>query len=609
VTSPNTRDIRLNVRIDSDDRGVVKTAKGLDDTAKAADRAGDSFKSLSLDAKKLDQDIAASTKRIAELRAELVNAGNDKGIRKALRGEESWLRELTKISVSVGEAGGSIGAKGIGSAGGSFAGTPVGAAVVGGIVAGAAPFLIPLGAMVAGTVAGAIGTGGIAGGIAMAANDSRVKASAAAFGKVVSEEFFSGGDAFVVPVQRSLRGLSQDFESLGLGDTFAKMAPHVGTIAGGLGDLAQNVMPGLNKAFDRMGPFAEAAAEGMGQLGSSLGTFMDDVTSSEGAVEGLGAAFAAVSGTIVTFGKLVNVLSDGFDKFNDTTLAAARFMEGFTANSIGVTTFFHNAAAGMAGIEHSADGAAASAINLGAAQVSLTGINEAAAGEWKEIRDRIDAATRAQDAYFNSAMAVPEANDALEASFDAFTESLKENGRTFDAGTEKGRANREAMRDLVQGAQDVRSAMIDQGQSVADANRKYDENIAKIEAIAAEAGITKDALLAMAGDYTINIYRREITHKVTYFENHDVADTRRGFAEGGTTPSREPFWVGEKGPELMFQDRSHFVATAAQSKAITSGGGTGVGHPIQLNGGGLGQVVFDWLEGEARRRGMRVMFA
>jgi hypothetical protein len=52
-----------------------------------------------------------------------------------------------------------------------------------------------------------------------------------------------------------------------------------------------------------------------------------------------------------------------------------------------------------------------------------------------------------------------------------------------------------------------------------------------------------------------------------------------GYADGGTTPTHEPFWVGERGPELMWSSREQYVTSAAQSRefsgAAFSGGGGG----------------------------------
>src|SRR5512139_3023739 len=91
------RDVTIDVTITSDTRGSDKAAKGLGDVDKAADKAGDSLQGMAVDAKSLNAEIERTTSSIAELDAQLVAVGNDKGTRKSLRAEESWLRELQKV--------------------------------------------------------------------------------------------------------------------------------------------------------------------------------------------------------------------------------------------------------------------------------------------------------------------------------------------------------------------------------------------------------------------------------------------------------------------------------------------------------------------------------
>lgn len=562
MTSPDRRRIELDVIVESDTRGLTSTTKGLDDTAKSADRAGDSFKRMSVDAKALGAEVQKTKNRIRELDSALVTVGKDKVLQGQLRGETAWLKQLEQISerlekannpslsatIGGAAAGGGAGAAGLGGGGGG--GRLSTGPVVAGAIAGLAPWVIPLGAMIAGTVSGAIGTGGIAGGIAMASRDPRVKAAAEEFSQNISKEFFKG-DAFVGPVLGSLNILEGAFKDMDLEATFAKMAPHVTTIAAGLGDLGRNIMPGLNKAFDRMGPFAATAAEGFGQLGTALGTFMDDVTSSEGAVEGLAAMFTVLSGAIVFTGKTLNVLSDMFDFFNGLTIGVADFSERLFALNPAMRAFFENAKEGMIGVAESGNAVKFSATAIAAAQAALIDVNQDAGEQWKIIEDRIRGALKAQNEYFDSTMAVPEANDALQASFDAFTASLKENGRTFDENTEKGRNNRQALRDMISAAQDLRTAQINAGQSTTDVNRRYEESIARIEEMANDAGVSADELRRMAGDYYVNIYRKELTHKVTYFSNHDLADTRTGRAEGGPVMAGVPYLINERGYETV----------------------------------------------------------
>lgn len=577
----DTRNIRINVDIDGDNRALPPIVKGLGDTAKSADKAGASLKGMGDDAKSLNAQIAESNKHIVELRKNLVEAGNDKGIRKALRGEESWLRELKKIqSAELPDVGG-----------GRLMRSP---ALIGGVVGLAAAAAVPVGALIAGAVAGTIGTAGIAGGIAMASKDSRVKSAAADFGRDISEEFFSGGGAFVGPIQRSLSGLKDAFHDMQLGEAFAKMAPHVETIAKGLGDFGRNIMPGLNKAFDRMGPFAAAAGHGIAEMGKALGIFMDRVTASEGTITGLNFLFKAISATIIGTGNVINALADAFDGLVKYAAAFTGVLEDIPGIG-GMWDQWNDFLEGLLNRWP----AAAGAVRAGSAVIVSS--NEETTKTWIELEEQIRAATRAQDAYFNSAMAVPAAQDALEASFDNFNESLQENGRNFDASTEKGRANRDALRDMISAAQELRTAQIEQGQATSDVNRKYQENIAKIEQIAAEAGITKEALQAMAGNYNINIYTNKVT-TIKTFTDADAREARQTRAAGGPVLAGVPYVINERGYETVTFPAGGTVHPANLTPMAGAGG-----VPVNVYGGGFVEQWWSWFREEMASRGYRLV--
>ena len=106
--------------------------------------------------------------------------------------------------------------------------------------------------------------------------------------------------------------LGDAFRDMDLGDAFARVAPHVTKLAEGLAEMGINIMPGLNKALDRAGPFIDELADGLSDMGLALGTFFDEASESEGAIQGLHAAFNILNGTIVFTGRLIHFLSDAF---------------------------------------------------------------------------------------------------------------------------------------------------------------------------------------------------------------------------------------------------------------------------------------------------------
>lgn len=109
-----------------------------------------------------------------------------------------------------------------------------------------------------------------------------------------------------------------------------------------------------------------------------------------------------------------------------------------------------------------------------------------------------------------SMMLQQEANqDSYEASLDAATDALKENGRTLDASTEKGRANREALRAIANETQEwaastfEASGSVEKSQKVLDKGR--DKWIAMRDAMGANKKETRElaeALFELPADAT-----------------------------------------------------------------------------------------------------------
>jgi TP901 family phage tail tape measure protein len=71
----------------------------------------------------------------------------------------------------------------------------------------------------------------------------------------------------------------------------------------------------------------------------------------------------------------------------------------------------------------------------------------------------------ALDAVFGAPRSIEEAQQAWAAGVDDLTESFKDNGRTLDINTEKGRANRDAIKDQVDNLGDYMVAMVRSGES------------------------------------------------------------------------------------------------------------------------------------------------
>src|SRR6185295_15929624 len=120
--------------------------------------------------------------------------------------------------------------------------------------------------------------------------------------------------------------------------------------------------------------------------------------------------------------------------------------------------------------------------------------------------------------------------------------------------------------------------------SVDEANAVYDTYRQKLYDTAIQAGFTAEKAQELVDKWLALGQLQDIEKFVTItiegrgsqgvaYLSGDVSPFLKGLAEGGTSPANEPFWVGERGPELMFSSREHFVATADQMREAAGDGG------------------------------------
>lgn len=130
----------------------------------------------------------------------------------------------------------------------------------------------------------------------------------------------------------------------------------------------------------------------------------------------------------------------------------------------------------------------------GAVEGSLVAQADAAAQAAAELEGlnkaylaSIDAALRASDAAIN-----------WEAAIDDATATIKENGKTVDIGTEKGRENARAINDMASAAAGVIAQMIEQGDAQEDVADKAETMAAALEKAAIKAGYSETEAAALA---------------------------------------------------------------------------------------------------------------
>lgn len=121
--------------------------------------------------------------------------------------------------------------------------------------------------------------------------------------------------------------------------------------------------------------------------------------------------------------------------------------------------------------------------------------------EYDENKSAIENLIAAVKEYNNETATAIDAEEGFEASLDSLTASVKENGSSLDIHTESGRANRDALQDLLTSNRDLYVANIQNGMSVADATKIYNANKLQIDKTAKAAGFNRGEVEKLSGAY------------------------------------------------------------------------------------------------------------
>ncbi len=634
----DTRKIKVNVTIDSDTRGSDDAATSLEKVDKAAGGAEEGLAGLKKESEKLDVQLAKSKTKVKELEAELIRTGDSSTGRGSLRSrlgqERRWLQELERLSKDAAAAG-SAGASAFSSAfqAGTSTTNILPEHAKAGLIAGLAVIALEaapaIGAIISGAVAGTVAGAGIAGGVIAASRDSRVQA---AFKDLTSEftaEAF-GGEAFVQPVVKGIGILKEAFRDLHIDEVLAKGASSVPILADGLAALVTNIMPGFNRVMDQAEAFTTVFADGLAGTGTAISDFLSSLMDSEGTIEGLEYGFKLLNGTITATGNILQWLGDAFHKMVRFSAwltggleDVVRVLEDVARSTTQVLTFGMINLDDNHGLSHTISWMndameRTKAVGWGAS-TSVHGLADAI----KRLPDPTEEETRQlkdlNDEMFRTAtagMAVDAAADNLAASFMDLADSVAENGTSLDQWDQQGNKNRQTIRGLLGDLEAQRQANIANGMAVGDANALFTEqaNILQ-QKLTTELGFASDAVAGLIGQYknipTVvttefrQIYTQDQGHLVG--EHSGVGDNRdrsgfQQFAAGGVV----------KGPagsaQLVIAHGGERVLTQAQQDWTGSGmgGGASAGTsatPLNLYGGGLGQIVFEWLRTEIAAKG------
>lgn len=620
-----TNDIRMKLHLD----GEPAATRGMDNYAKATDRAGDSVTELAKDSGHL-------TKKISETRAEIekltkaFNESGDMDLLKKIRKERSNLRSLEGLlpkPAEVAAAAAEVGSK---------AGVAVSSALSDAIRSSKGMLVPPLiaigvaaapaiGAGISAAVLGAAGAGGIVGGIVAASQDQQVQDAAKQVGIHVSSALTQAGSAFVGPLIESLNVLDSAGDRLAasFGQISEKLAPTLVPLTEGLAGFVDELMPGIVRAADAMRPVIRAMGAELPKIGMAVGEFFDKISEDpDEAVMGIVAISQAIQGTIEAAGTLIDKLGGIFAWSSRTGAAISETWEGLFGwlpiAGDAIKDQGRNFREQRDAI-NGANDASQDFVNGGIRPIIKA--EEEVAKVTRTATEEIEDQITAMDRMFGRVMDSRELARNYQESIDDLTESVNKHGKSLDISTDKGRANAEALDKQAEAIKAIRDDMIRKTGDVAAADAAFLQMVETLRKQALALGMNKDAvndfinaLLAMPRQADVEfrapglleaLDRAQRLNRLmggiaagsrglgagqgTFKQGGDDSGLLGGRHTGGPMYPGQSYRVGEHGVEVvsMHAGGGATVYTAAQSEAMTMSGASGGSAP----GGGTTVVL------------------
>lgn len=360
-----------------------------------------------------------------------------------------------------------------------LAGTSGGELLAAGMVA-ASPVI---GAAISAAIIGGAGAGGVIGGVYLASKDPRVQAAGSELGKNLMSSLQQDAGVFVDPVLRSIDKVEGRFEQMNgrIKSIFSNSSGYLDPLVDGVLDAADGILRGVDALVAKAGPVMKALGKSFGIVGDDLGDAMEIISGdSEDAASAL-TTLAKASGELIKVGaylvrgltELYGVVSYLPRKFHE--------LEYGVAGLVGVSKDAQTTVAGTA--------TNTAALALGVAE---TGKAAAAAVEpVATFTDKVNNLASAGRSAFDATTNVGEATDRV-------TAAVKENGKTLDSHTAKGRENRTALSNLASALVAQYNATVEVNGEGIKSNNVARDNRAAFVKLATQFGASKKAAEALA---------------------------------------------------------------------------------------------------------------
>lgn len=542
-----------------------------------------------------------------------------------------------------------------------------------GVAAVAAPLL---GSIIGGAVIGGLGIGVAGIGAALATRNAEVRTAGKDLGRSLMAGLTSDSSGFVQPLLKQIDKVGDAFEGQRgrIRSIFSNSTGFLEPLVSGVTGMIEGILRGTDKLTSRAQPVVEAFGRMFNETGDALGDFFDTISQgSDGAASGIDGLSNALGNAIRFTGEFVLMMeriqeaSDGLDKYIDKgrywfedssslskalhdvgielDITADGFKKGtpeaeaYRRVTLGTASAADRLLLAQKGTSAAVD-AQTTAMAAGVVSQDEYGHAIQTTGSaLMTLDERLNTVNNTTRGLFDSETKAAEA-------FDALKESIASNGRTLDAHTEKGRANRTALSNLASALNSNYQSYVKVNGEGRAANGIASSNYTSFIKAARGLGISEDAAREYARklglippkkntDFHANTHDaaariaalkggiagvkgKTVTVRVsvTGTERLDALGHRvggyrasggvAGAASGTTAGSNKMTWVGESGPELLRLPPGSHVSSAGDSKRSSSGSGGGDGGtlivPVYLDGAEIARVTLPHFQKTNRNR-------
>lgn len=210
----------------------------------------------------------------------------------------------------------------------------------------------------------------------------------------------------------------------------------------------------------------------------------------------------------------------------------------------------------------------------------------------KEMREEVRRLASQMQAYIEQAYTTRDANRAYEAAIDDATKSVKENGRTLDISTEKGRENQAALDQIAQTALTVAESNLKQGASFDRVSKQVRHARDDFIDMARKMGMSREAARKLADRLgltrdNVDALRRA-TDKLPRVKHIDITVASQGALTGVQAIDRAIAALHDRHVTITVEQQNAFNKQAAMAGAIP---GQAAGGPVIGPGTGTSDSV------------------